>query len=92
MTTVPSAKNQDPTLYCEYFGGPMDGFRTGDLPAELSGLSLHGTVTRTPLSQPHRFSLVAVYECTSETRVNGFWRFTFVHMEGPDGEILSSVA
>lgn len=27
MTTYPSAKNQDPTLYCAYFGGPRDGFR-----------------------------------------------------------------
>ena len=88
MTTVPSANNQDPTLFCEYFGGPKDGFRTGDLPEELSGTSLQGTVMRSPLSEPHLFSLFAVYECTSETQVNGFWPFTFVRMEGPNGETL----
>ncbi len=88
MTTVPSANNQDPTLYCQYFGGPKDGFKTGDLPAELSGMSLEGTVMRSPMSQPHEFSLFAVYECTSQTQVNGFWPFEFRGMEGPNGELL----
>ena len=32
MTTYASAKNQDPSLYCAYFGGPRDGLKSGDLP------------------------------------------------------------
>ena len=43
---------------------------------------------KAPLSQPHRFSLYAVYECTSETQGDGFWVFEFQRMEGPNGEML----
>lgn len=85
---VESANNQDPTLYCAYFGGPRDGFRTGDLPVSLSGTKLTGTVSKMPMSEPHQFSLYAVYECTSETQVKGFWVFDFRGMEGPNGEKL----
>ncbi|HRN28201.1 MAG TPA: hypothetical protein PK781_09275 [Terrimesophilobacter sp.] len=88
MTTTPSAKNQDPSLFCAYFGGPRDGFKTGDLPATLSGKKLTGMVAKTPLSQPHQYSLFAVYECTSEAQVKGFWEFHFREMEGPNGERL----
>jgi hypothetical protein len=88
MSTVPSANNQDPTLYCAYFGGPRDGLKTGDLPAELSGQSLTGTITKTPLSQPHQFSLFAVYECEGDAQVDGFWQFFYRGMEGPNGEQL----
>ncbi|MEJ1922495.1 hypothetical protein [Microbacterium sp. KHB019] len=88
MTTYESAKNQDPTLYCAYFGGPRDGFKTGDLPTVMSGKKLTGTVSKVPLSEPHQFSLFAVYECTSETQVDGFWIFTYRGMEGPNGEAL----
>ena len=85
---IESAKNQDPTLYCAYFGGPRDGFKTGDLPVTLSGEKLTGMVSAIPLSQPHQYSLFAVYECTSETQVNGFWIFEYRGMEGPNGEQL----
>lgn len=88
MTAEPSANGSDPSLYCAYFGGPRDGFKTGDLPASLSGRSLTGMISKTPLSQPHQFSLFAVYRCTSEAQVDGFWRFEFVGMEGPNGERL----
>lgn len=54
----------------------------------FSGKSLTGVVSRTPLTQPHQYSLYAVYVCTSETQVNGFWRFEFVGFEGPNGEQL----
>lgn len=88
MTTYESAKNQDSSLYFTYLGGPRDGFKSGDLPAVLSGRKLTGMVSKTPLSQPHQFSLFAVYECTSETQVDGFWIFEFRGMEGPNGEKL----
>lgn len=88
MTRYPSADNTDPTLFCAYFGGPRDGLRTGDLPAPLSGSTLTGMVSKIPLSQPHQFSLFAVYECTSETQIDGFWEFTYVGLEGPNGEKL----
>ncbi|MGM7698473.1 hypothetical protein [Microbacterium sp. A84] len=88
MTTYKSAKNQDSSLYCAYFGGPRDGLKTGDLPKILSGKKLTGMVSKTPLSKPHQFSLFAVYECTSETQVNGFWILTYRGMEGPNGEKL----
>ena len=88
MTTEPSAKNLVPTLYCAYFGGPRDGLKTGDMPASLSGHKLTGMISKTPLSQPHQFSLFAVYECTSETQIDWFWQFHFVGMEGPNGERL----
>ncbi|TFD05851.1 MULTISPECIES: hypothetical protein [unclassified Cryobacterium] len=88
MTTYPSAKNQDPTLYCSYFGGPRDGLKSGDLPTILSGKKLTGMVSKTPLSQPHQFSLYAVYVCTIEAQINGFWEFHYRGMEGPDGEKL----
>lgn len=88
MTTVESANNLDPTLYCAYVGGPRDGFKTGDLPASLSGKKLTGSVTKLPLSQPAQFSLYAVYECTSETQIDGFWQFHYRGMEGPNGERL----
>ncbi len=88
MTTYESAANQDPSLYCEYFGGPKDGFKSGDLPAFLSGKKLTGMTSKSPLSQPHQFSLFAVYICTSETQVNGFWVFEFQRLEGPNGELL----
>lgn len=83
-----SADHSDPSLYCAHFGGPRDGFKTDDLPAELSGMKLTGTVSRIPLSQPHEFSLYAVYKCTSETQVDGFWEFHFQGLEGPQGEQL----
>jgi hypothetical protein len=85
-----SAKNQDPTLYCAYFGGPRDGFKTGDLPATLTGKKLTGMVSKMPLSQPHYFSLYAVYLCTSGTQVNGFWEFHYIGMEGPNGEQITA--
>jgi hypothetical protein len=88
MTNCESANNHDPSLYCAYFGGPRDGLKTGDLPAVLSGEKLTGMVSKMPLSQPHQFSLFAVYVCTSETQVNGFWEFRYTGMEGPNGEQL----
>ena len=88
MATVPSAKNQDPTLYCQYFGGPEDGRKTGDLPVIFSGQKLTGMEFRPPLWQPHQTANYAVYVCTSETQVNGFWRFEYVGTEGPDGGAL----
>ena len=39
-------------------------------------------------SEPHQFSLYAVYECTSEAQVNGSWEFHYKGMEGPSGEKL----
>ena len=86
MTTIPSASNQDPTLYCAYFGGPRDGLKSGDLPSSLSGKKLTGMVSKTPLTQPHELSLYAVYQCISEAQVNGFWEFHYQGMEGPNGE------
>ncbi|WP_298863527.1 hypothetical protein [uncultured Microbacterium sp.] len=88
MSTVESAKNQDPTLYCAYFGGPRDGFKTGDLPAPMSGKNLTGMISKLPLSEPYFYSLYAVYKCTSETQIDGFWEFHFIGMEGPEGEQL----
>ena len=92
MTTCGSAKGQDPSLYCAYFGGPRDGWKTGDLPTLLSGQKLTGMTSHLPLSQPHQFSLVAVYECTSETQINDFWQFHFRRIEGPNGERLVATA
>lgn len=91
MATHPSATNQDPTLYCAYFGGPRDGLKTGDLPSALSGKKLTGIVSKVPLSQPHEFSLYAVYECTSATQIHGFWEFQYRGMEGPNGEKFDAV-
>lgn len=88
MTTSESAMNQDPSLFCAYFGGPRDGLKTGDLPAALSGRPLTGVVSKLPLGQPSEFSLFAVYLCTSETQVDGFWVFEFQRLEGPNGEQL----
>ncbi len=88
MATVPSASNQDPTLYCQYFGGPNDGFKTGDLPAEPSGMHLTGTTITSPMAEPHHHSLRAVYECVGETQVNGYWQFFYRGLQGPNGERL----
>lgn len=88
MATVPPVQNQDPTLYCQYFGGPQDGRKTGDLPAIFSGKKLTGMEMRTPLWQPHETANFAVYVCTSETQINGFWRFEYVGTEGPGGAAL----
>lgn len=88
MATIDSARNQDPTLYCAYVGGPRDGLKTGDLPVTLSGQKLTGMVSKIPLSTPHQFSLFAVYECTSETQVDGFWILEYRGLEGPNGERL----
>ena len=88
MATVPSAKNEDPTLYCQYFGGPEDGRKTGDLPVIFSGEKLTGMQMKTPLWQPHDTANFAVYVCTSETQINGFWRFEYAGTEGPDGGAL----
>lgn len=88
MTTSPSANHQDPSLYCAYFGGPRDGFKTGDMPVALSGKKLTGMVSKIPLSQPAQYSLFAVYVCTSETQIDGFWVFEYRGMEGPNGEKL----
>jgi hypothetical protein len=85
---VNSADNFDKSLYCAYFGGPRDGFRTGDLPATFSGQRLTGFVSRVPMSQPAEFSLFAVYECTSQTQIGGFWQFHYQGLEGPAGENL----
>lgn len=78
----------DPTLFCAYVGGPRDGLKTADLPPAFSGRPLTGIVSKLPLSQPHQYSLYAVYVCTSETQVNGFWIFEYRGMEGPNGEKL----
>ncbi|MDJ1113398.1 hypothetical protein [Microbacterium dauci] len=83
-----SAPTHDPTLRCKYLGGPRDGLLTADLPPELSGEKLTGLVSKIPLSQPHQFSLFAVYVCTSETQINTFWIFEFERLEGPNGEQL----
>jgi len=88
MSTVESAKNQDPSLYCAFFGGPRDGLKTGDMPATLSGEKLTGMVFKSPMSEPHIYSLHAVYVCTSETQIDGFWQFEFQGFEGPNGETL----
>lgn len=90
MAKIDSASNQDPTLYCAYFGGPHDGFKTGDLPATLSGTQLTGMVSKTPLAQPAIYSVFAVYECVSETQIDGFWQFLYRGLEGPNGETLVS--
>ncbi len=88
MTTIPSAKNQDPTLFHVFIGGPIDGRKSGDMPVNLSGEKLTGAIMKLPLSVPAHYSLYSVYECQSETQVNGFWEFYFIRMEGPNGEIL----
>lgn len=81
-------RDADPSLISEFFGGPLDGLRTADWPPPLSGQSLHGMVSKTPLSQPATGSIFAVYRCTSTTQVAGYWRFEFVRLEGPNGERL----
>jgi hypothetical protein len=88
MSSHRSAGNLDSSLQCAYFGGPRDGFRTGDLPVSLSGQKLTGSTMRLPLSQSSTFSLFAVYVCTSDTQIDGFWEFHFAGMEGPNGEKL----
>jgi hypothetical protein len=90
VTTSASAQNQDPSLYCAYFGGPFDGLQTGDLPAVLSGEKLTGMVSSIPLAQPAALSPVAVYVCTSETQINGFWRFDYQGMKGPEYESVTA--
>ena len=70
------------------FRWPGDGLKTGDLPASFSGKKLTGMVSKTPLTQPHEFSLYAVYECVSAAQVNGFWEFQYQGLEGPKGEKL----
>lgn len=82
----------DLTLISEFIGGPLDGRRTADWPPQLSGRSLHGMVSKTPLSQPASGSIFAVYRCTRETQVGGYWRFEFVRLEGPNGERLVATA
>lgn len=82
----------DQTLISEFIGGPLDGRRTADWPPQLSCKSLHGMVSKTPLSQPARGSIFAVYRCTSEAQVGGYWRFEFVRLEGPNGERLVAAA
>lgn len=88
MATIPSAKNTDPTLYCRYLGGPRDGLKSGDLPVTLSGQKLTGLVSKLPLAEPHWHSVYAVYLCTSETQIDGFWLLEFEGLEGPNGERL----
>ncbi|WP_394551725.1 hypothetical protein ACDF64_12730 [Agromyces sp. MMS24-JH15] len=88
MTSIESANNQDPTLFCIYVGGPRDGLKTGDLPASLSGRPLTGMVAKLPLAQPAAYSVFAVYECVGETQVDGFWQFVYRGLEGPNGERL----
>lgn len=51
-------------------------------------MKLTGMEIRIPLSEPHQFSLYAVYVCTSETQIDGFWQFHYRGMEGPNGERL----
>lgn len=92
MTAIASAENKDPSLYCADFGGPKDGFKTGDLPVALSGQKLTGMIVRSPLSQPAHYSLYAVYLCTSETQLDGFWHLEYQGMEGPHGEQLVAAA
>lgn len=92
MATVPSANNQDPTLYFRCIGGPKDGFKSGDLPAHFSGQPLTGMVFKSPMSEPHQYSLYASYECVGEAQVNGLWEFYFQGMEGPNGEMLVAKA
>ena len=88
MTTINSANNQDPTLYCAYIGGPRDGLKTGDLPVTFSGKPLTGMVSKTPLAQPAAYSVYTAYECVGDTQVDGFWRFEYRGLEGPNGETL----
>jgi len=78
-----SGRHADPTLYCAFYGGPQDGFRTGDLPAELSGQPLTGVELKTPVGEPG--AGWAVYVCSSETQIGGFWRFDFVGYRGAAG-------
>ena len=93
MTYLPSARHNDPLLFCGFFGGPRDGLKSGDLPASLSGTSLTGMEMSFPLGEPVEYSLYAHYVCTSTTQVDGFWRFEFVDLRGPNGEeIVSSPA
>jgi len=88
MNGEKSAEVPDPTLYCKYFGGPRDGFKTADLPPQMSGQKLTGAVTKLPLAEPTNFSLFAVYVCTSQTQIDGWWEFHFQGLEGPNGEKL----
>lgn len=86
MTTQESAQHQEPSLFCAFFGGPRDGFKTGDLPITLAGSKLTGMEIRIPLGQPAQFSLFARYVCTTETQIEGFWHFEYISLIGPDGE------
>lgn len=88
MTTNPSSRTHDPSLLCAYFGGPRDGFKSADLPTQLSGKRLTGAVSRVPLGQPAQYSLFARYVCKSESQIDGFWQFHFEGLEGPNGEAL----
>ena len=90
MTIYESSKNEDPSLFCTFVGGPRDGLRTGDLPASLSETPLTGMTMRLPMGQPVQFCLYAVYECRSEVQIDGFWEFCFRDFEGPNGEDLES--
>lgn len=78
----------DATLCCEYFGGPRDGLRSADLPANLSDEKLTGMTVKLPLSQPSHFSIFAVYVCRSESQIDGFWELYFAGLEGPNGEAM----
>lgn len=86
MSDTPT--KHDPSLLCQFFGGPIDGRKSADLPAQFSGQPLTGCVMRIPLSAPHYFSLFAVYVCKGEEPVDGFWQFFYKQMERPNGETL----
>lgn len=90
MNEYPSAAGLDDSLMCAYFGGPQDGWKNGDLPAVMSGRKLTGDISRIPLGQPSQSSLFAEYKCTSETQVDGYWRFDYQGMVGPNGEELAA--
>ena len=42
MENIESADGNDSTLHCTCFGGPRDGFKTGDLPAMMTGANARG--------------------------------------------------
>lgn len=76
MARVGSENTQGPSLCCAFFGGPRDGLRTGDLPADLSREKLTGAAMQIPLAEPAHFGLFALYRCTSEKQVDGFCRWS----------------
>lgn len=88
MCDTPSG--HEPSLLSQFFGGPLDGRKSADLPAQLAGRPLTGCVMRIPLSEPHYFSLFAVYVCRGATPVDGFWQFFYQRMEGPNGETVDA--